>query len=72
MKHLTLAALSLATLAACEAPTQSGYFGVQTPIATSRAAGFFQTVCVSNGAELSAARQTLANLPVILNPEDDI
>lgn len=72
MKRLAALALALTTLAACEAPTQSGYTGVGTPIATSRAAGYFQTVCVNNGADLSAARQTLAGLPVILNPQDDI
>ncbi len=72
MKRFAAATLALATLAACEAPTQSGYFGVSQPIATSRAAGFFQTVCVNNGADLSAARQTLAGLPVILNSDDDI
>ena len=72
MKHLAISVLALTTLAACDAPTQSGFFGASEPIATSRAAGFFQTVCVNNGANLSAARQTLAGLPVILNPDDDI
>ena len=72
MTRFALAALALMPLAACEAPTQSGYVGVGAPIATSRAAGFFQTVCVNNGADLSAARQTLAGLPVVLNPEQDI
>ena len=72
MKRFAFAGLALAALAACEAPTQTGYYGVGSPIATSRAAGLFQTVCVSNGADLSSARQTLATLPVILNPEDDI
>lgn len=72
MKKFVAAALALGTLTACEAPTQSGYFGVGQPIATSRAAGFFQSVCVNNGADLSAARQTLAGLPVILNSDDDI
>lgn len=67
---LSLAAF--AALAACEAPSQAGYYGANAPIATSRAAGFFQTVCVSNSADLSAARQTLAGLPVIRNSEDDI
>ena len=72
MYRFAAAAIALSTLAACEAPTQSGYYGVQIPIGTARAAGFFQTVCVNNGADLSAARQTLAGLPVILNPDDDI
>ena len=72
MKHLAIAALALTSLAACEAPQQSGYYGVSRPIATSRAAGLFQTVCVNNGADLSAARQTLAGLPVVLNPDNDI
>lgn len=72
MKRLAVAATALAALAACEAPTSPNYFGVGNPIATSRAAGFFQQVCVNNGADLSAARQTLSGLPVILNSNDDI
>lgn len=44
MKRLAVAATALAALAACEAPTSPNYFGVGNPIATSRAAGFFQQV----------------------------
>ncbi len=73
MKRFAVASLALVTLTACaQAPTQSGYTGVSQPIAASRAAGFFQTVCVNNGADLSEARQTLARLPVVLNSDSDI
>lgn len=75
MKRFAAATLALATLAACEAPTQAGYNGVETPISTAKAAGYFLSVCVNNGADLSAARQTLATLPslsVILNSDSDI
>ena len=72
MKRLTLTALALTALAACEAPMQSGFVGVSEPISTSRALGLYQTVCLNNGADLSAARQTLAGLPVVLNPDHDI
>jgi len=72
MKRIATAALALVALTACEAPTSSTFFGVNNPISSARAAGFFQQVCVNNGADLSAARQTLANLPVVLNSNDDI
>ena len=72
MKRLGTSVLALGALAGCEAPMEVGYDGADVPIATSRAAGMFQTVCVNNGADLSAARQTLAGLSVVLNPDDDI
>lgn len=74
MTRFALAALALLPLAACDAPTpaSSDYYGVTTPIEAGRAAGFFRTVCVNNGADLSAARQTLGGLPVVLNSEQDI
>lgn len=72
MKRFAATAFALTALAACEAPMQSGYYGVSNPIPTAQAAGSFLTVCTNNGANLSAARQTLGGLPVILNPDDDI
>lgn len=72
MKRFAAATIALTTLAACEAPTSPDFIGTSTPISTARAAGFFQQVCLNNGADLSAARQTLAGLPVILNSIDDI